>query len=325
MLVSPIMGPVLGCCFGSRIFDFPLVKSSLKNETLALAICVLIGLLIGLTTSFTDLAQSWPTNEMQIRGEPKGLLIGIAIAIPSGMGVCLSILGGNTSSLVGVAISASLLPPAVNTGICFVYSIFLAVGVVENETGETASEMAVVGGISFALTVINILCIWASGLVMFEIKEVAPTQKKNAFWAKDIKIARELNKGKREKPPPVDVSVLKRGVQTALNRKRADSDPPVDTIRFQPPPPRQKPIGGDRSVSLDAALSLDPEHRRPFRRSMFTGSMWAPTVPEVEDDNVRYVGLEDMAKLLGFDEEDDDAETIDHAAVGRNLGRGRYL
>jgi len=45
-----------------------------------------------------------------------GLLTGIAVAIPSGMGVCLSILGGNTSSLVGVAISASLLPPAVNAG-----------------------------------------------------------------------------------------------------------------------------------------------------------------------------------------------------------------
>ena len=32
----------------------------------------------------------------------------------SGMGVALSILGNNTASLVGVAISASLLPPAVS-------------------------------------------------------------------------------------------------------------------------------------------------------------------------------------------------------------------
>ena len=36
------------------------------------------------------------------------------IALPSGAGVALSLLGGNTGSLVGVAISASLLPPAVN-------------------------------------------------------------------------------------------------------------------------------------------------------------------------------------------------------------------
>lgn len=36
------------------------------------------------------------------------------MAIPSGAGVALAVLGEYTSSLVGVAISASLLPPAVN-------------------------------------------------------------------------------------------------------------------------------------------------------------------------------------------------------------------
>lgn len=40
--------------------------------------------------------------------------MGLLVAIPSGAGVALSILGGNAGSLVGVAISASLLPPAVN-------------------------------------------------------------------------------------------------------------------------------------------------------------------------------------------------------------------
>ena len=36
-----------------------------------------------------------------------------------------------------------------------------------------------IGGVSFALTAINILCIWVSGIVMFEIKEVAPTKEKS--------------------------------------------------------------------------------------------------------------------------------------------------
>jgi hypothetical protein len=36
------------------------------------------------------------------------------------------------------------------------------------------------------------------------------------------------------------------------------------------------------------------------------------------------VGLEDMAALLGFDEEDE-AVLIDHAAVARQIGRGRYI
>ena len=44
-------------------------------------------------------------------------MVGLAIAIPSGVGVAISVLGGNAGSMVGVAISASLLPPAVNTGL----------------------------------------------------------------------------------------------------------------------------------------------------------------------------------------------------------------
>ena len=42
-------------------------------------------------------------------------MAGVLIAFPSGIGVALSVLGGKTRSLVGVAISASLLSPAVNS------------------------------------------------------------------------------------------------------------------------------------------------------------------------------------------------------------------
>ena len=48
------------------------------------------------------------------RGMLRSLWVGVLIALPSGAGVALAILGGNTGSLVGVAISASLLPPVVN-------------------------------------------------------------------------------------------------------------------------------------------------------------------------------------------------------------------
>ena len=49
------------------------------------------------------------------RGLPRNLLAGAVIAVVSGAAVALSVLGDNQGSLVGVAISASLLPPAVNT------------------------------------------------------------------------------------------------------------------------------------------------------------------------------------------------------------------
>lgn len=39
---------------------------------------------------------SFPTTEMKSRGDLKRLWVGVLIALPSGAGVALSILGGNT-------------------------------------------------------------------------------------------------------------------------------------------------------------------------------------------------------------------------------------
>ncbi len=64
--------------------------------------------------------------EMLSRGELRSLWVGVLIATPSGAGVALSVLGGNAGSLVGVAISASLLPPAVNCGLFWALSIVIA-------------------------------------------------------------------------------------------------------------------------------------------------------------------------------------------------------
>ncbi len=72
----------------------------------------------------------WPTQEMLSRGQLRSLYVGAFIAVPSGAGVALSVLGGNAGSLVGVAISASLLPPAVNCG------VFLSVAVTYSISGN---------------------------------------------------------------------------------------------------------------------------------------------------------------------------------------------
>ena len=178
MLVSPIMGPVMGMTFGARVNDWALAKSSSYNEAVAILISVGIGAGIGFTASWSDGAQYWPTDEMLSRGDKIGLVTGICIAIPSGMGVALSLLGNNTASLVGVAISASLLPPAVNSGICWAHSILIRSGAIINTAGYNFGQ---IGGISFALTVVNIVCIWISGMIMFAIKEVAPTKAKSEF------------------------------------------------------------------------------------------------------------------------------------------------
>ena len=114
MLVSPIMGPILAVTFGSVVHDWKLVKVGVLSELLSLLICVCCGFIVGLCFSPYGPFFGWPTGEMAGRGTNSGLIVGLAIALPSGIGVALSVLGNNTSSLVGVAISASLLPPAVN-------------------------------------------------------------------------------------------------------------------------------------------------------------------------------------------------------------------
>ena len=43
----------------------------------------------------------WPTSEMQGRTGWSTLVVGICVAIPSGVGVAISVLGGNSGSMVG--------------------------------------------------------------------------------------------------------------------------------------------------------------------------------------------------------------------------------
>ena len=80
--------------------------------------------------------------QLIVEGELRALWVGVLVAVPSGAGVALSVLGGNAGSLVnitstsiffnfplgqvGVAISASLLPPAVNAGFFWALSLLVA-------------------------------------------------------------------------------------------------------------------------------------------------------------------------------------------------------
>jgi len=57
--------------------------------------------------------------------------VALPIAFFSGLGVAVSLLDDQTSSLVGVAISASLLPPAVNASILWIAYAFSKTDVIE--------------------------------------------------------------------------------------------------------------------------------------------------------------------------------------------------
>jgi uncharacterized hydrophobic protein (TIGR00271 family) len=186
MLVSPIMGPVVGLAYGTTICDWKMVKRSIRTECLSLIFCILVGAVIGAITGKTELADDWPTSEMSTRGQLDNFLVALPVAFFSGLGVAVSLLDEQTNSLVGVAISASLLPPAVNAGVLWVAFAFVK-GEVLDATGKEYRRM---GFYSLFVTLANILLIWISGMLMFRMKEVLPIKKK-IFW-EDLAIARKI-------------------------------------------------------------------------------------------------------------------------------------
>jgi len=228
MLVSPLMGPILGVTFGYTLGETELTKMGLFSELVGLGICASVGFVGGLFAALA-IGDQWPTQEMWIRASPSSVYIGIAIAIPSGIGVALSVLGNNTSSLVGVAISASLLPPAVNTGMLLAMASLLSTDYVDlaaaNErlTGivgvdEVNRHTIVTGAFwSLLLTLANIVCIWISGILMFRVKEVAPLSDKTDFWAKHVPETRYYHNVIRKHDP--EATELRKEVRRQLEEE----------------------------------------------------------------------------------------------------------
>ncbi|KAL0822394.1 hypothetical protein ABMA28_004477 [Loxostege sticticalis] len=201
MLISPLMGPITAATLGTAVRDRSLQHMGLLHEMLGLFLSLVLGFIFGLTICAVDDRYGvgeWPTEEMTSRCEIRSLWVGVLVAIPSGAGVALAVLSEYTASLVGVAISASLLPPAVNAGLLWsmalVHLIFA-----EDETRfsgvitsfryseDPATELALLGTVSLCLTLVNILCIFLSGVAVYKVKEVCPLERRDITWWRAIK------------------------------------------------------------------------------------------------------------------------------------------
>ncbi|KAG7336834.1 protein of unknown function DUF389 containing protein [Nitzschia inconspicua] len=161
MLVSPLMGPVVGIAYANTIHDYKML-----------------------------LTEDWPTPEMYNRGSPTSFWVGFPVAFFSGLGVAVSLLDDQTNSLVGVAISASLLPPAVNAGMLWVS--FWAYDPTRHvyEQGWDRHDFQVMGLYSLGITLVNVALIIVSSMLMFRLKERLPIQK-SVFWT-DLGVARKI-------------------------------------------------------------------------------------------------------------------------------------
>jgi len=197
MLLAPLMGPILGLSLGVVIKDRRLIITGVKNECYGLAVAVIMGIVMGLALMPWAAPLGWPTPEMAVRGRPDGLLIGMVVAAASGAGVALAVTRGEISSLVGVAIAPSLMPPAVNAGMNLIYAIvLLLLGVV-----PFASFNFGIALVSFSLVLVNIFFINLVAMFTFKLKAVAPIKRKSIFWRDLPKLDRKKREELWHRPP----------------------------------------------------------------------------------------------------------------------------
>ncbi|ETN61561.1 hypothetical protein AND_006761 [Anopheles darlingi] len=219
MLVSPLMGPVMSITFGAIIADRELVKVGFTALALGMFISILFGFIFGLILGTTEMPWGFgdfPTEEMKGRGNARSLWMGILWALTSGSGVAVALLQGSAGPLIGVAISASLLPPVVNCGLFWALAcIWLIYEDIKmpHLKGEAYSgnssyefiytnyiptEFLINGIVSGLLTVINVICIFITAIIVLKIKEVAAPYTSSPdlrrFWETDIRTARTANR-----------------------------------------------------------------------------------------------------------------------------------
>jgi len=166
MLLSPIMGPLLGFTLGVVIQDEFLIRRSLKTEAFGLLIIFCTSFLVGLPFSEFDDDLEWPTDEMLNRGRPRDVVLGLLFAIPSGIAVGLSITNSGVNKFVGVAVAASLVPVLCNAGILFGYAMMDKIHLVP----VTNDDFAMMGVYSFVIFVTNVIVITGAGMIIFRIK-----------------------------------------------------------------------------------------------------------------------------------------------------------
>jgi uncharacterized hydrophobic protein (TIGR00271 family) len=151
MIISPLMGPILSSSFGIMVMDKKLLKNGTIGQFFGILIGILIGLFFGIIYYHTNNDPS-PTPEMLARNFPSWIEIILAVAAGLAVGFCIT--NALESSLVGIAIAASLMPPAVNVGLAIAFGEFsLGLG-------------------SLTLLLMNIVAINVCALAVFKIKKV---------------------------------------------------------------------------------------------------------------------------------------------------------
>jgi uncharacterized hydrophobic protein (TIGR00341 family) len=179
MLLSPLMGPMLGVALGYVVSDRALLVKGTYNELIALVLSIAVGALMGAVMAiflpgFGAEVDAQYGSDVLTEITRRGYLLSwldIGVAVFSGAAVAVSVTKGDMSTLVGVAISAALMPPAVNVGMMIVIGV------------ANATLYGVTIGVwSLILLGTNIILIDIAAVLMFRIKKLTPISAKSATW-----------------------------------------------------------------------------------------------------------------------------------------------
>jgi len=110
MLISPLMGPIMGIGYGLGIFDFPLIRRSVKNLAISAGISLA-------TSSLYFLFSPLTTAQSELLSRTSPTIWDVLIALFGGLaGIVGATRKGKSNVIPGVAIATALMPPLCAAG-----------------------------------------------------------------------------------------------------------------------------------------------------------------------------------------------------------------
>ncbi len=110
MLISPLMGPIIGCGLGVGVHDFALIKRSLRNLVMAAGFSVIASTIYFLISPVNE-----QHSELLARTSPT--IYDVLIGFVGGLAGILAIASRNKGNVIpGVAIATALMPPLCTAG-----------------------------------------------------------------------------------------------------------------------------------------------------------------------------------------------------------------
>eukprot|EP01129_Flabellula_baltica_P004152 TRINITY_DN141_c0_g1_i1.p1 TRINITY_DN141_c0_g1~~TRINITY_DN141_c0_g1_i1.p1 ORF type:complete len:356 (-),score=77.48 TRINITY_DN141_c0_g1_i1:130-1197(-) len=175
MIIAPFLSPLLGFTLGLYLKDTLMIIKGAVIEWMLVLLAIFVGIIFGAVLAFAQ--QPWHDDFMRY-GSTEALIYGGIVAIASGGAVSIGVSHGGLAPLIGVAISASLLPPVVNCGMSASYgtvSILFLKSISEQEFWGNYMRESM---FSFLIYALNILFVVIGCLVGFRIKRVKVPKKK---------------------------------------------------------------------------------------------------------------------------------------------------